>query len=142
MDQQSRTVTINNIKDKERDIDATQQQIATRKEMIEELVEQKQEWLDVETAKEELEHARQRLAQVLATDRDYNDQLEDLGQLKDKLKSEKELLSDLIVGYALETKERQIELNNQGDARELVIKGRLGKKAKYQTNMFAPLPEE
>lgn len=137
MDSQQKIVTRNAILEQEQAIDHTKIEIATRKEMIADHIEKTQEWLDVEAAKEELLRLRQALAAKLSSDPDYNNQLEDLGQLKDKLKSEKETLSDLIVGYFANTKEHQLEVNNHGDAREVVITGKLGKKGKYQTNLFA-----
>lgn len=137
MDQQAKTVTMNAIVSQGHDIEATKEQIATRRELIEEHIQNKPSWLEVETAKEELARVKAKLAAELGNDGEYNNMLEDLGQLKEKMKSQKETLSDLVVGYRIETGEHQVEINNVGDARELVIKGSLGKKAKYQTNLFA-----
>jgi predicted RNase H-like nuclease (RuvC/YqgF family) len=136
MDQQAKTITINAIIEQAHEIDATKQLIATRREMIDDYIQNKPSWLEVEAAKEELARLRAKLAAELGTDGDYNNMLEDLAQLKDKMKSEKETLSDLVVGYRLETGEHQLEINNDGDARELVLTGRLGKKAKYQPSIF------
>lgn len=136
MDNQQKITTINAIKSQELAIDTTKNQIITRKELIAEAIESRQEWLDLESAKEEVKRLKSALDLSLSKDGDYNNQLEDLAQLKDKLKSEKETLSDLIVGYVITTSERQVEINNMGDARDLVIKGTLGKKSKYQTSLF------
>jgi predicted RNase H-like nuclease (RuvC/YqgF family) len=133
---QDRIDTINAVKNQEYIIEMTKKSIDTRKELIAEHIENMQEWLEVEAAKEELMRVRQNMSAKLSSDGIYNDQLEDLAQLKDKLKSEKETLSDLIVGYFSLTKERQMEMTSSGDARTLVIKGSLGKKGKYQTNIF------
>jgi hypothetical protein len=133
---QDRIDTINAVKNQEYIIEMTKKSIDTRKELIAEHIENMQEWLEVEAAKEELMRVRQIMSAKLSSDGIYNDQLEDLAQLKDKLKSEKETLSDLIVGYFSLTKERQMEMTSSGDARTLVIKGSLGKKGKYQTNIF------
>jgi predicted RNase H-like nuclease (RuvC/YqgF family) len=133
---QDRIDTINAVKNQEYIIEMTKKSIDTRKELIAEHIENMQEWLEVEAAKEELMRVRQNMSAKLSSDGIYNDHLEDLAQLKDKLKSEKETLSDLIVGYFSLTKERQMEMTSSGDARTLVIKGSLGKKGKYQTNIF------
>jgi hypothetical protein len=133
---QDRIDTINAVKNQEYIIEMTKKSIDTRKELIAEHIENMQEWLEVEAAKEELMRVRQNMSAKLSSDGIYNDHLEDLAQLKDKLKSEKETLSDLIVGYFSLTKERQIEMTSSGDARTLVIKGSLGKKGKYQTSIF------
>jgi len=118
-------------------IDSTKLAIKTRKEMIADRVQERQAWLDLESAKGEAARLKTILDQQLANDGAYNNDLEELGQLKDKLKSLNETLSDLIVGYRIETGEHQLETSPVGDAVELVLKGKLGKKGKYQTNMFA-----
>jgi predicted nucleic acid-binding Zn-ribbon protein len=137
MDKQAKIALVAKIKQQEISIENSKKQIETRLETINEHKENTQEWLDMESAREQLQVAQKKLAAALSSDGEYNDLMEDLGQLRDKLKSEKQNLSDLIVGYALENKELQIEVNNKGDARELVITGKLGKQGKYQTNLFA-----
>lgn len=136
MDQQAKQQTIQAIVSQELELERTKNEIATRKELIDEYVESQPLWLEVEAAKEELSRLKAGLDAALSGDGDYNDMLEDLGQLKDKQRSQKETLSDLVVGYRIETGEHQVELNNNGDARELVVTGRLGKKAKYQPSLF------
>jgi vacuolar-type H+-ATPase subunit E/Vma4 len=140
MDIQQKSTAISAIQSQERAIEITKNKIATRKELMSDAVESKQEWLDLESTKEEVKRLANKLQLSLQGDLAYGNQLEDLAQLKDKLKSQKETLSDLVVGYVLETKERQVEMNNQGDARDLIIKGSLGKKGKYQTNLFVDQP--
>jgi hypothetical protein len=136
MDQQNKTVKAEAIKSQEYEIQKTKEQIKTRKELIAESIETRQAWLDLESAKAEAVRFKEKLNQELLGDRDYNNQLEDLGQLKEKLKDQKETMSDLVVGYFIDTEEKQIETDSNGDAREIIIKGSLGKTAKFQTSIF------
>lgn len=117
-------------------IDATKKEIATQKELIESHIEQKQSWLDYQSAKDDLKRLKLKLDSELNQDGDYNNMMEKLADSKEKLKSEKEIMSDLIVGYRIETGESQIEISDDGDAQQIILKGTLGKKAKYQTNIF------
>lgn len=129
--------TVNSIKSIEMEIESTKGHVKIINEMIADYIQSKQEWLDLESAKEETKRLSDALKNVLANDADYNNNLEELGQLKDKLKSQKEIISDLIVGYKLETRENQIEIGSNGEARQLVLKGKLGKRGKYQTSIFS-----
>lgn len=137
MDQQSKTVKAQEIKAQEAEIEKTKKDIKTRKELIETHIEGLPTWLELESSKEEVKRLTAKFKQELGSDSEYNNQLEDLGQLKDRLKDQNETLSMMIVGYYLDTKEQQLETDSNGNARELVITGKLGKKAKYQTSLFA-----
>lgn len=136
MDQQTKTVKVEAIKSQEYLILKTKEEIKTRKELIAESTETRQAWLDLESAKSEVVRLREKLSQELLGDGDYNNQLEDLGQLKEKFKDQKETMSMLIVSYYVDTQEQQLETDSNGDAREILIAGKLGKKAKYQTSIF------
>lgn len=137
MDKQQLTITKNNIRVYESDIEDTKKQIETKKEMVQELLESTSGWLDVQTLKERYEEAKISFHLKLQGNADYNDGLEELAQLKEKLKEQKQIQSDFIVGYFAETKERQIELGTTGNARDLVVTGKLGKSSKYQPSLFS-----
>lgn len=137
MDQQSKTVKAEAIKKQEFHILATKEQMRTRKEMITEHVESTQAWLDLQTAKEEFDRKKAALSLSLSSDGEYNNMLEDAAQLREKLKDQRDTLSEMVVGYFIDTEEKQLETDSNGDAREIIITGKLGKKAKYQTSLFA-----
>lgn len=136
MDNQTKTAKAQAIKSLEFDIGVTKDQIKTRKELITEHIESTPSWLEFQTAKEELTRKKAALDQALAGDGEYNNMLEDLGQLNEKKKDQMKTLSDLVVWYFIETSEKQLETESNGDAREIVITGKLGKKGKYQTSLF------
>ena len=88
MDNQSKTVKAQAIKAQDDEIQKTKHDIKTRKELIAEHVESSQKWLDLQSAKDEVKRLQSELARDLASDGEYNDQLEDLAQLKEKLKKQ------------------------------------------------------
>lgn len=128
--------TIEAIRECQRDIEVTKGRIRTQAEIIREKIEARDEWLEVESLKEALTAARSKLSLSLAGDEDHNNRLEALGQDKDKLRSLHSIMSDHVVAYYGMTQERQVEMTEQGDARELVLTGKLGKEAKFQTSLF------
>lgn len=126
---------VDTIRTYDRDIEITKNQIATLREIIQDKVKEKQEWIDLEEAREALQRARSALSTALLSDGEYNNRLEELAELRDKFKDQKQIQSDFIVAYYAETKEAQIELGANGDARSLVLSGKLGKKQKYQISL-------
>ena len=64
-----------------------------------------------------------------------NDLLEQLADEKEALKTARQNLSGFLLGYFHETGERQIELAEK-DAREVILKGKLGKPKDFQTSIF------
>lgn len=133
---------IGTIRNSSADIEALKSQIKTKKEMVDDHVHQKPEWLEYESKKEETAIAKAKLDAALARDADYNNSMTQLAELKDTVKDKQDTLSTFIVGYHAETKETQVELGANGDARQLIIKGRLGKKQKYQTSLFSKESEQ
>lgn len=128
---------IGTIRDASSAIEILKSNIKTKKEMIDDHVGNYQEWLDLESAKDEVERCRVALNVKLAGDADYNNSMEAMADMKLELKDKQDTLSTFIVAYHTETKENQIEIGTNGDARRLVIKGKLGRVEKYQTNIFS-----
>lgn len=130
-------VTIQNILEYSRDIEATKRRIETLNESVREEIEECPEFTEVQESAEKLKAAKERLRLALQSNARYNNMLEKLGELKDTKKDQEEILSDHIVAYYAMTRERQIQVADDGDAQDLVLKGRLGAHRKYQTNLFA-----
>lgn len=130
------TKTVNSIREVQRDIETSKGRIKTANELITDKKQEMDEWLEVESLKEQLGEAKKKLALALSNDPDHNNRLESLGQEKDKLTSLKNILSDHIVVYYGMTQERQVEMTEMGDARTLILSGRLGKEEKFQTSLF------
>jgi hypothetical protein len=130
------TATISTIKTYELDIEQTKEQVKTITEQIKDELESMPSYHAVQEAEAALADAKTRLKQELLGNADYNDMLETKGQLGDQLRDQKDILSEHIIAYYGLTQERQLQIEDDGDARELILKGSLGKKQKYQTSLF------
>lgn len=94
------------------------------------------EYAEVDEFSERLKDAKDRLKQRRMADRGYNDQTEVLHAVKRDKKEAREILSDYLVNHFKITGERQVLMNdNNGDAREVILTGKLGRETKYQTSM-------
>lgn len=51
-----------------------------------------------------------------------------------QLNDAQEILSDYLIAFATNTKERQLKTSDV-DAREIILKGKLGKRGRYQESM-------
>lgn len=129
------TRLVENVRTFDRDIHKFEHNLKTLKEQATEQVEKLPEHDEVERLKEELKQAREALKQATLRLPGYNDLMEQIGDEKDALKTAKLNLSDFLLGYFKETGERQIELEPK-DAREVILKGRLGKPTQFQTSIF------
>jgi small-conductance mechanosensitive channel len=119
------------------DIDETAKHIKTQEEMADEIRTKMTAYHEVERLEDELKTAREKLKVDLIRNSNYNDLLEEIGQSKETLKSQKSILSDHIVAYYALTQERQVQTEANGDARQLIVTGKLGKVEKYQTSLFS-----
>lgn len=106
------------------------------KEQIAERIEALPEYAAVESLKEQLKTAQEALKQAKLRAPGLNDLVQKLADEKDAKKTAELNMSDFLLGYFAETRERQIELDD-GDAREVILKGKLGKATNFQTNLFA-----
>ena len=129
------TRTVDNIRTFDHELREHDQRIKTLREQLQDRAESTDEYAVVESLKAQLKEAREKLKQKLLSLPGYNDLAEKLADEKDSKKSAELDMSDFLIAYHAETKERQVELE-PGDAREVILKGRLGKPKDYQTNLF------
>lgn len=140
--------TLTNIRDLDLRIWTTKGRIKTQQEVVDDIKAGHTAYSEMIKAKQLYETAREKLRVALLSDRDYNDAMENLAEEKVQLNEDKEVLSLHIVEYYTRTHERQVEIGDKpGDARELVVTGKLGARGKYQTNLFGgqkdePKPEQ
>lgn len=129
--------TIENIRLTARDIEATKRKLKVVNEQIEAILEDMDEAEEVVKAQEALADAKQKLASALMGRGNYNDLMENAGEIKQTLKDQKEILSlHLVAYYQLSNGERQVEIDDYGNAREVILKGTLGAEGKYQTSLL------
>src|SRR5450755_470507 len=140
-DTKENTRLVENVRTFDQDIRKFETNLKRLKEMATEAVEKLPEHDEVERLKEELKTAREALKQATMRLPGYNDLVQQIADEKDSLKDAKLNLSDFLLGYFHETGERQIELEPK-DAREVILKGRLGKAKDFQTNLFRQEEDE
>ena len=133
--------TIRNVRNHELSIERVKNQIATVNEQIKEELESMDEYDDVLNLEGQLAVAKEKLRTALQSKSGYIDLLEKKGELQETLKGHKHILSEELVTYYGQTKERQIEIGANGDARAVVLTGKLGKEQKYQTSLLNPITD-
>lgn len=119
--------------------------IFTAKGRLKILREEQLEKLNEHTAHKELvvaqlavETAKKNLERVLIGDGDYNNLLERIADEKDDIRETGYTLSLYLVEWYAQTHQKQIEIGAKpGDAKEVLITGKLGKTAKFQTRLFS-----
>lgn len=126
-----------NIRDLDMDIFITKGRIKVLNERIEEIKVEHTSYNEMIKAKQAYEKARENFRLTMLSDSDYNDTMENVATEKQKLADQKDMLSLHIVEYYTKTKERQVEIGDDGDARDLIVTGKLGARGKYQTNLFS-----
>ena len=128
------------------DIRANEQEIERRKSAIEQLkidleehVEDTEAGERVGKLKDELKIAQEDLAMELKRKPGVNNLMEEIAAEKEILKGLQITLSDLLVTYFSETKERQVQIADDGRAKDVVISAKLSKdEHQYQTSIFNP----
>lgn len=134
--------TLETIRRLTKEIDALKFDIKALNEMLKDIRADLPEFEALEDARVALQQAQTELNEALRKVPNYNDNLEELAGKKESLSDKQAILSAFIVEYHAQTHEKQVEIDqSNGDARALVLTGRLGKKQKYQTSLFNPAPE-
>lgn len=131
------TDIIRNVRITEQSIESGKDKKRVLKEQLDELLQGVSEYEEVTESVAQLKVARQDLKLRLMSNANYNDLMEKLGSTKEELKDDEDILSSHLLAFFALTQDRQIELGEGGDAREVILKGKLGKDQKYQTNIFA-----
>lgn len=119
------------------DIERTAKALADIKEQIDAELRGMPEYDEWSRLNEQVAAAKKRLTVALLGNAEYNDLAEQRANLLADKRDQEDILSNYVVSYAVDTKESQLELNNEGDSLPIILKGKLGKPEKYQTNLFA-----
>ncbi|HEX4775068.1 MAG TPA: hypothetical protein VH234_06145 [Candidatus Saccharimonadales bacterium] len=123
------------------DIKSFKSRIKTIQERMQEVLDGTDEYSAVLEAQGKLDLTKENLKRRLDGISEWIKLTEDLAEERLSLKDANENMSDFLLAYFADTREKQIELGPK-DAREVTIKARLGKAKDYQTNLFsAPAPE-
>jgi hypothetical protein len=134
---------LEDIREYEHDIKAKEQRIKTLNEDLAEKVENTEAADKVGKLKDQLKIAQEDLVAELKRNPEVNDLLEEIGAEKEVLKGLKFSLSNHLVAYSLLTQERQVEMDGEGHARDVILTAKLGKEEKnYQTSLIQPQGDE
>lgn len=133
--------TIDNIRELDLAIFTNKGRIKALNERALEIIEGHNAYNEMVDAERVYKTAKEKLRIALLSDGDYNDVMENIADEKLTLKDQKDMLSLHVVEYYTTTHERQVEIDDSGDARELVVTGKLGARGKYQTNLFGKSEE-
>lgn len=117
------------------DIKESDGKIKTIRERLDEIVESFEENDAVNDLIGQLALARENLKRRIMGNTEYVNLAEKLANARAGQKESKLLLSEFLLGYFAQTKERQIELGTK-DAREVQLRAKLGKPKDFQMSVF------
>lgn len=135
-DTDDQTGLIDNVRTFDHELRGHNQNIKTIREQLQEIVESTDEYLVVQSLNDQLKAAKDKLKYRLLGMQSYTDLAEKLADEKHQKQEAEVEISDFLLAYHAETRERQVELE-PGDAREVVLKARLGKPRNYQLNLLS-----
>jgi predicted RNase H-like nuclease (RuvC/YqgF family) len=110
--------------------------LKTLKEELDELLEEHTAYQELVKAKEAMARAKDGLQRALMGNERYNELMEAIAAERTDIKETKYTLSAYLVEHYAQTHAHQIELDGEGQARDVVVTGKLGKPGKFQTNLF------
>lgn len=126
------------IREYEKDIRVKENRIKELNEDLKEKIENTEAGERVGQLKDQLKIAQEELIAELKRNGEVNDLMEEIGAEKDTLKGMKMTLSDHLVAYSLMTQERQVQMDEEGHARDVILSAKLGREEKqYQTSIFS-----
>lgn len=134
----SKTHLMMDIREYEKDAQHKKDRIAQLKEDLQEKIDNTDAGERVGQLKDQLKIAQEDLISELKRNPEVNNLMEEIAAEKDVLKGIMLTLSDLLVAYFAETKERQVQIDEQGHAKDVLLTAKLGKEEKkYQTSIFS-----
>lgn len=128
---------VEKIKQLDQSVTAAKERIAVLKERKQEILENHTAYHNFKDAQAALAKAKEEMNRALQGDGQFNNIMEQLASEKSDLDETKYTLSVYVVEYHARTHAQQVEVGEDGDARDVIVTGRLGRKGKLQTNLFS-----
>lgn len=119
-----------------REIAIAKQAWKTAKEMEAEEVEQLDEWLETESAADELKALKEKLKTAKLNSEAVQDAADTTADKKDALDLQRQIRSDLLVLYAAKFNRRTAEAIEPGENRRIVLSAKVGKVEPEQLGLF------
>lgn len=130
---------LEDIRENEKEITAKQQKIKTLNEDLKEKVENTEAGDRVGKLKDQLKVAQEDLMSELKRNPEVNDLMEEIGAERQTISGLQFALSNNLVAYYSLTQERQVQMDEEGHARDVILTAKLGKEEKqYQESLFSP----
>lgn len=134
---------LEDIRENEKEIRIKKDRVKQLKEDLTEKMENTEAGERVAKLKDQLKIAQEDLLAELKRDREINDLMEEIGAEKEVIKGLEFALSNNLVAYFAQTQERQVQMDDEGHARDLIMTAKLGKEEKqYQESLFNTEKEE
>lgn len=127
--------TVDSIHRVDQEITETKKVLKDREGDLQDLVESFPEFKALQEAQQALDLAKHNLKTKLEGTQGYTVLKEEVADTKFKLRDLKDILSHHVVAYYKETGKDQLD-EGKSMAREVIVKGRLGKLKHYQESMF------
>lgn len=128
---------LEDIREYEQFIRQNESKLKTLSEDLAEEMENLDEAEAVGKARDDLKMKQEALAAALKRNSKVADLMEEIAQIKDVIKGTKLSLSNHLVAYSLLTQERQVQMDEEGHARDVILTAKLGKEEKqYQESLF------
>lgn len=108
------------------EIGETRDKIKILREQLKDVLEQNDEYRQLEEETKELSTKRATARKLLLDDKDYQQLKDEIDDYRLKLKDLEEILSHYLVSHYEQTKQTQIT-DNQGETRQVIIKAKIGK---------------
>ena len=134
---------IQEIREMDQSIKAKEQKIKTLNEDLKEKIDNTDAGEKVGRLRDQLKIAQEELIAELKRNGEVNDLMEEIGAEKDTLKGMKMTMSDHLVAYFAQTQDRQVQMDEEGHARDVMLSAKLSKEEKqYQESLFNQEREE
>lgn len=128
---------LEDIRENEKEIRAKQQKVKTLNEDLKEKIENTEAGDRVGKLKDQLKVAQEDLLAELKRNPEVNDLMEEIGAERQTISGLQFALSNNLVAYSLLTQERQVQMDEQGTARDVILTAKLGKDEHlYQESLF------
>lgn len=130
---------LEDIREYEKEISAKQQRVKTLNEDLKEKVENTDAGELVGQLKDKLKIAQEDLVAELKRNPEVNNLMEEIAAERQVISGLQFSLSNHLVAYSLMTQERQVQMDEEGHARDVILTAKLGKEEKqYQESLFNP----
>jgi predicted nucleic acid-binding Zn-ribbon protein len=135
----SKDKILDEIRTYEHDVRTSESRLKQLKEDLTERIDGTAEAEEVGRLKDQLKIAQENMKQVLRRNPEVNDLMEEIGAEAEVLKGAKFALSNHLVAYSMLTQERQVEMDDEGHSRDVLLSAKLSKDEKnYQTSLIKP----